>query len=607
VRSFSCPHCEAVNYLDERGEITDPPIEVHTTSVQYARPAMRATSPELASPDQELFCRECLKNQYMLTQALAEYLPPPNHPDYHKFEASIEQYRQDLEHRYPQVCADCLPKVRNRIRAAGYAAKTDHLRRNLEKTRKGFVQYGYSRWGWRNVLLFVAKQIYFISILLGVMWHAFGALMRAEDEMREEDGSCMLRAFRQREVEPRCFEDLFEFAKWGWLCGLLTCWWNPKLSDKANGSGGRFRGLRTYLTLQAVVLAVRGFSLWHLQSVSLRRRDALSLFKAEHAFMTIFIVITTAISLRLVRIDYSPLFSFNDTIEPTLPSPPRRTNNTHQPFRSSFDTMAESFTDTFPIDRLGEGSSSTAYASNVQYPPSPTITSLTSESLRDDDSQTTISDSHDRDELMDWTPTRPTFHSRVNAQRIPFGQPQLYQQSQQPLSPPKSFIGAPLQPQNTNPFHGTLPPAPKVPAHKVANPFPAPLVKNVTESERSDFFSRMMVSQGSEEARQGLLAPKPKGHEWEIQEGKMKWVEQPAVTGLETMFESVFSVEDGAATPVAHRSPLKAKVGITGGQTVADVNVGEPVSLPGKVGRGLLAASVPVAICAGMVVWNGWY
>lgn len=226
----------------------------------------------------------------MLTQALAEYLPPPNDPNYHQFEASIEQYRQDLEHRYPQVCADCLPKVRNRIRAAGYAAKTDHLRRNLEKTRKAFVQYGQGRWGWRDVLLFVAKQIYFISILLGVMWHAFGAMMHAEDGLRDEDGSCMIRAFKEKEVEPRCFDDLFEIAKWGWLCGLLTCWWNPKLSEKANGSGGRFRGLRSHLLLQAAVFAVRGLSLWYLRSVSPTRRDALNLFKAEHAFMAIFII-----------------------------------------------------------------------------------------------------------------------------------------------------------------------------------------------------------------------------------------------------------------------------------------------------------------------------
>jgi hypothetical protein len=278
----------------QRGEITDPPVEALTTSVQYARPALRSTSPELAGPDQQLFCRECVKNQHMLTQALAEYLPPPNHPEYPKYEASIDQYRQELEHRYPQVCADCLPKVRNRIRAAGYAAKTDHLRRNLEKTRKGFVPYGHSRWGWRNVLLFVAKQTYFISVLLGVMWHAFGALMRPEDGLRDEDeGSCMMRAFVQREVEPRCFDDLFEFAKWGWLCGVLTFWWNPKLNDKANGSGGRLRGLGSYLSLQAIVLALRALSLWHLRTVSLTRRDALNVFKAEHGFMVAFLILVS--------------------------------------------------------------------------------------------------------------------------------------------------------------------------------------------------------------------------------------------------------------------------------------------------------------------------
>lgn len=76
-------------------------------------------------------------NQHLLTQTLASYLPAQTDPQYPLFEKNYPRYRKELEERYPPLCRNCEPRVRERLQVTGYAAKTDHLRRMVEQTRKG--------------------------------------------------------------------------------------------------------------------------------------------------------------------------------------------------------------------------------------------------------------------------------------------------------------------------------------------------------------------------------------------------------------------------------------------------------------------------------------
>ncbi|OCK81750.1 hypothetical protein K432DRAFT_350468 [Lepidopterella palustris CBS 459.81] len=304
LHHFKCPKCEAVNYLDENGEITDPPaLETPTSPHQYAHLVPRATSPELGAQDGELFCQNCQKNQFLLTQALAEYLPPQNDPKYAEYEAASEQYRRSLEDRYPQVCINCAPRVQNRLRAAGYAAKTDHLRRMMEKTRHGPVYPAGSSWGWRNLIVFLGGGTYLWSILLGLLWHIFGALMRQEDGTSAVGvlgfRVCLEQAAKEHSVEPKCFVFVIPMAQYALVLGVLSFWWNYKLQDKVRGSGGRMVGLWSYLRLQILVLAVRAASLWYLQNV-LPIKNALEIFRAAHSFMIVFILLVDTPSPLLI-------------------------------------------------------------------------------------------------------------------------------------------------------------------------------------------------------------------------------------------------------------------------------------------------------------------
>ncbi|OCL01354.1 hypothetical protein AOQ84DRAFT_306862 [Glonium stellatum] len=304
IRQWQCENCEAVNYLDENGQITDPPAaETPKVPVQYAHTVPRATSPELGSPDETLFCQTCQKNQYLLTQALSEYLPPQNDPKYAEYEASISQYRRSLEERYPQVCANCAPRVRQRIRAAGYAAKTDHLRRMMQRTRHGSAPSRKVGWVWRNVLVFLGGQAYVISIILSLIWHIFGVFLNPIPEygMRPVEAPgpkvCLTQAARDYEVEQACFSSMTPLAKDGLVLGIFSFWWNNRLNKKLKGSGGRMVGLSAHMKFQVIMLAARAASIWFLQEVGTIKL-ALQVFRAAHLFMIIFIIIVSPLHQR---------------------------------------------------------------------------------------------------------------------------------------------------------------------------------------------------------------------------------------------------------------------------------------------------------------------
>lgn len=591
IRQWQCENCEAVNYLDENGQITDPPaIQTPKAPVQYAHTVSRATSPELGSPDETLFCQACQKNQYLLTQALAEYLPPQNDPKYAEYETSISQYRRSLEERYPQVCVNCAPRVRQRIRAAGYAAKTDHLRRMMQRTKHGSVPSRKVGWGWRNVLVFLGGQAYAISIILSLIWHIFGVFLNPIPEygMRpaETPGPkiCLTQAVRDQEVEQACFSSMIPLAKDGLMLGIFSFWWNNRLNEKVKGSGGRMVGLNTHLKFQVVVLAVRATSIWCLQEVGTIKL-ALQAFRAAHLFMIIFTVITTFISFRLVKIDHTLNFSFNQTIEPLLPEAPngQLQNSTPRPPGSSFDTIASSFGSSFPISSLAP-----APSTSIQYPPSPTITA-TESNVSDTETEATATDLYDQDNSMDWTPTRV---SPFQPRRAVRSGAQLGQSPQQPQRPQQ--LGQALP----SPFYGVLPPAPKAPAHKISNPFPQPVFKKASLTSQKDFFSKMMVSQGEPKSEGISFGSKANGRpkrEMQLGEAKFQLKEEPRDTGLEAMFDSVFSIKDDPAEVRATEMQAKRQGEV------------EEESRLWAFGQMILVGCLPIAIGAMVVLWKGWY
>ena len=298
VRQWNCESCEAQNYLDEKGEITDPPPLDYTAGKRFAR------SPEVPGTDDTLFCRRCIQNQHLLTASLASYFPSPEAPDYLTYEEKYPKFRESLEERYPQVCRDCAPKVEQRIRDTGYAAKTDHLRRMMDRTRRG--QHGNS-WDWKQLLVTLGLFLWFASLAGQVTWHAMGALTITQepDKLQDEDpaaspGSCFQQSLQLQHVDPSCARVYHPFAGLALAISVLCIAWNPKLGEKLRRKEGRIVGLTEYYKLQILLLAIKFIAWLVLSSCSSFYLEPQTM-KAAHAIM-----IVVSILVRLPQLKALP-------------------------------------------------------------------------------------------------------------------------------------------------------------------------------------------------------------------------------------------------------------------------------------------------------------
>lgn len=244
-----------------------------------------------------MFCPTCVKNQHLLTESLASYLPLPSHADYATYEASYPSYRRSLEERYPQVCVSCEPRARDRIRQAGYAAKSDHLRRMMERSRGGKLKT--QRWNWRGLLVSMGAMGYWGSILGQIGWNFVGAMALKDSTWEDSQRislstikSCIVQGLRQRQLEGYCPTALTPYAGFALILGVLSLWWNPRLRDRVARRGGRLVGLDEYYRIQIFVLVARFVAWACLQDPSMSGLNP-RVLPAIHIFMGVFTIIVS--------------------------------------------------------------------------------------------------------------------------------------------------------------------------------------------------------------------------------------------------------------------------------------------------------------------------
>ncbi|GAB1195374.1 hypothetical protein APSETT444_004633 [Aspergillus pseudonomiae] len=199
--------------------------------------------------------------------ALAAYFPPTDDPNYGAYEQEYPKFRKNLEERYPQVCAKCEPRVKDRIRQAGYEAKSDHLRRMMDRSKAGRAARHARKWNWRSLLLYAGAITYWASVVGQLSWNLVGAL--ATDEfLRDPDDlltpasivTCVQQTLETRRMPSYCFVDLAPYAGLSLVAGILSAWYNPKLRFKVEGRAGRFVGLGEYYQVQLIVMVSVLFS-----------------------------------------------------------------------------------------------------------------------------------------------------------------------------------------------------------------------------------------------------------------------------------------------------------------------------------------------------------
>ncbi|KAM5343158.1 hypothetical protein ACJ41O_014124 [Fusarium nematophilum] len=479
TRRFLCLSCDATNYLDENGDITDPPVatEREAPATQYA--VSRQSPP--SSPRDSIFCATCLKNQRLFTSSLAQYLPDdPNHPDYADLERNYYRYRKGLEERYPQVCDECAERVEGQIRRAGYTAKTDHLRRMMEKSRGRRVDPGRTTaLDWANSL---GRGLWWGGLAMQMLWHlriVAHALEHRDEGMYDPDD----RSWQTMAVAGLAWavgflppgEVLISAAV---TASILSAWWNPQFVQVSRGFTRHLLGLTQWYSFQGLIIFFR-FLFRRVLEMNGGKAQSRSSQLSAHLAMSCVMIMIYSLAKRSIRVDTTPLFgTYSATVSPKQPKITRRKKEEPKTFSDMLNEALDSPTPTLQRDRFTQpltNSLPPAYPVRTQESPHTQFDNLNLSPQR-------VAEVQYSDE-MDWTPTETQSQHRAfrdvpptNAPRRPFGE--------SPVSTEQSA------------FWYKVPAAPTNPSQRLRNPPNAPVLRSKPAEKESIFFRGAAKAQG---------------------------------------------------------------------------------------------------------------
>ncbi|KAJ4294477.1 hypothetical protein N0V90_008168 [Kalmusia sp. IMI 367209] len=548
--AWICSHCEAVNHVDERGQITDPPVEL-TAKVQplLARRA-RSPTPDMPAPLESPFCDRCQRNHLIVNKALAEYLPDSDDPQYAQYEATLDQYKAQLEERYPPVCETCIEKVQAGIRQAGYAAKADDLRRKLDQSKKYQTKSRTTRQFWTLVLISVAKWAYLSSVLVNLIWHGFGAIADFSSifELEFDPSQCLSEAIFYRGVNKSCAVSLAaqRSVLYALVADALTIWWNPKLSQKVNHPSGRMRNLVTLWIVRFALLLSNIVAYFILGAKSVEKDDhvddeLVGFYHLTHQIIFAIQLFMTCVGWNIVTIRYVSAKDFLRPHDAYLPTAPRsaekqsrKISQVELPDNTSFDSMAAGFASSFP-DELNA------------YPPSPTLTAVSVSDTIDSEAtpyrrKSSTPMAFADENAMDWTPTQ----SRFSADPPSLIQPKFSRKAEPP-EPPAAPTRSPVSIFNgldQNPFRRRVPAAPKAPAAAKVDPWRRGAWAPFEERKRNFFEEDKQMNEDLGTGLKGRGVPKQVEREAQFfapPKFKYDTYTEAKDTGLEDTFNGLFS------------------------------------------------------------------
>ncbi|POR35262.1 Integral inner nuclear membrane protein ima1 [Tolypocladium paradoxum] len=500
TRDFLCLYCDATNYLDENGEITDPPVatdrDAEAATTQYAAPKQPA-------PTDSTFCQTCLKNQHLFTKSLAQYFPDdPSDPEYAQLERNYYRYRKGLERRYPQVCDECAEKVEHRIRQAGYTAKTDHLRRMMDLSRDRKPTRRRTVIDWVNSL---GKTAWSAGFVLQMLWHLVivaQVLQHGDDGMYDPDKLGFLARMLVGLKHATMFLPTADtLIHWSIRAAFISAWWNPHFVQVNRGFTNHLLGFTQWYSFQGLIVF---FRLAFRRVLDIKGGQAQSTHAqlSAHMVMAAGMVLIYVLAGKSIRVDTSPLFATHD--KPVLPkqakTPAKRRQEDSKTFSELFNDALESANGTpqkqpqldlspsplVPSNRSRPETNSEISFGNLGLPGTPTH--------RPQQVQDT--------EEMDWSPVPVAPQHRAFA-----NQPS-------PSKGANRLGQAPTQPESSNPFWYKVPAAPSNPARRLRNPPRAPERKQEPiEMNKALFKSRYRETspkKGASETTTGVEFRQPK-------------------------------------------------------------------------------------------------
>lgn len=437
----------------QNGEITDPPVATERVAPRprTARPQAPSSS-STSSTSKPNFCDTCLKHQRLFTASLAQYFPDdPDHPDLPKLEANYKSFRRRLEQRYPQVCDDCAGRVGLAIEKAGYTAKTDHLRKMMERSREAKVVRRSTGLDFAN---FLGWALWWGALLLQVAWH----LKVVTGNVFQEDYYGIRRAFELLPAE----DDLMQESI---ICTLLSIWWNPQLVQVVRGFTKHILGLKEWYSFQVVIFLSRIVIHFMVDLTGQREPAQLS----AHLGIGGLTCLVYMLAKKSIKFDTTPLFaSHNRILSPAQQTVPA--------MRQGGKSFAELLNDALDEPSTTPPKEQCQQRQRHTSPPSTNngFISHRSTPYKAHTNPSQPSQQVNYSDEMDWTPTGPaqSTHRAFRQQK-----------------PPRRFGEAPIQ-EHSGPFWYKVPPAPLNPAHRLRNPPVQPALRSKPEPTGESIFFR---------------------------------------------------------------------------------------------------------------------
>ncbi|KAK7207173.1 Ima1 N-terminal domain-containing protein [Myxozyma melibiosi] len=165
---WKCENCEALNVIDENGEIMDyVPEQIPGESVVFTR---RSPSSNNSFSANQPFCSQCLLNHRIVAEAMANFLPSESDPRYEDYARRAPAYKAELETRYPPYCDACHQKVVDQIKENNYKARSLVLGDMLKKRRRQPRSVSTSSVDLRNAAIFGEGEVLGDGKVLKFRW-----------------------------------------------------------------------------------------------------------------------------------------------------------------------------------------------------------------------------------------------------------------------------------------------------------------------------------------------------------------------------------------------------------------------------------------------------
>ncbi|RYP84552.1 hypothetical protein DL770_005206 [Monosporascus sp. CRB-9-2] len=415
------------------------------------RSSTRSPSPTLlsegATGNDSIFCEKCLRNQYLVTSVLAQYEWPDDTsgPEAVAAERKFWALRKDVEKRYPQVCADCEPKVEKRLRDASYTAQTDHLRRMMDRTRS--QRQEVKQRGILDVVDAVEKRTWHLGFILQFWWHAAVLFSIFQDYYSLADGnswmSVVLRAARRAGFDKLPQGD--QLIRWAIHLSMFSLPWNPRFKQTIRGFTTHIVGFKQWYMYQILILLIRFICL----SMSLHSRlygmPSTTMLGAQLVIGLLMIYDPNDLADILDDIAHS-------SIPPSAPASPARHHD-------AIDISNRAPRSLYNGHLRGNAPSPTLGALNLSDPP---VSKQPEPQVQ-------------YEEEMDWSPSTSQHRafSTYNTYKVKNTNPR--------------FSDTPIEPK-AGPIWYKVPPAPTNPAQRLRNPPIKPIIRESPKEKKENFF-----------------------------------------------------------------------------------------------------------------------